>query len=164
MPLGIMVRSGDARRSKRRTMAEGASNNRIADWLDALRGIVTSATGVITALTALAVALGAFIHFWLPAINDDAARHDKCIAGYVWREATPDDHVCVSVQTHEQTLQDNMLAGSRRDPRGGPYGADTCLAGFVWRDSFEGDHVCVTPETRSKVVEDNREAPNRAAR
>jgi hypothetical protein len=51
-----------------------------------------------------------------------------------------------------------MLAGSGRDPRGGPYGADTCLSGFVWRDSFEGDHVCVTPETRSKVVEDNRDA------
>jgi hypothetical protein len=33
-------------------MAEGASNNRIAGWLDTLRAIVTSATGVITALTA----------------------------------------------------------------------------------------------------------------
>jgi hypothetical protein len=146
-------------------MVEDVSRNRIADWLEALRAIVTSATGIITALTALVVALGAFIHFWFPTVSsDDAAKHDKCIAGYVWREATSDDHVCVSVQTHEQTLQDNMLAGSRRDPRGGPYGADTCLSGFVWRDSFEGDHVCVTPETRSRAVEDNREGPNRVAR
>jgi hypothetical protein len=82
-------------------MFEGASNNRIAGWLDAVRAIVTSATAVITALTALAVALGAFVHFWLPTISSgNAAGHDKCIAGYVWREATPDDHVCVSVQTH----------------------------------------------------------------
>lgn len=64
-------------------------------------------------------------------------KHDKCIAGYVWREAIPDDHVCVSVQTHKQTLQDDMLAGSRRNPSGGPYGPDTCLPGFV-AGSFRG--------------------------
>lgn len=146
-------------------MVEGASHNRLADWLDALRTIVTSATGVITALTALIIALAAFIHFWLPTFgSDDTTKRDKCTAGYVWREATPDDHVCVSVQTHEQTLQDNLLAGTRRNPRGGPYGADTCLSGFVWRDSFEGDHVCVTPETRSHAAEDNREGSNRVAR
>jgi hypothetical protein len=91
-------------------------------------------------------------------------KHDKCIAGYVWREAIPDDHVCVSVQTHEQTLQDNMLAGSRRNPSGGPYGPDTCLTGFVWREAFEADHVCVTPETRSRAVQDNRQGPDRIAR
>ena len=91
-------------------------------------------------------------------------KHDKCIAGYVWREAVPDDHVCVSVQTHEQTLQDNMLAGSRRNPSGGPYGPDTCLTGFVWREAFQDDHVCVTPETRSRVVQDNRQGPDRIAR
>jgi hypothetical protein len=91
-------------------------------------------------------------------------KHDKCIAGYIWREAIPDDHVCVSVQTHEQALQDNMLAGSRRNPSGGPYGPDTCLTGFVWREAFEGDHVCVTPETHSRAVQDNRQGPERIAR
>ncbi len=87
-----------------------------------------------------------------------------CIPGYVWREATPEDHVCVTMRTHEQTLQDNMLAGSRRNPKGGPYGADTCLEGFVWRDVFEGDHVCVIPETRSQVLKDDREGPDRIVR
>ena len=91
-------------------------------------------------------------------------KHDKCIAGYVWRQAIPDDHVCVSVQTHEQVLQDNMLAGSRRNPSGGPYGPDTCLTGFVWREAFQDDHVCVTAETRSRVVQDNRQGPDRIAR
>jgi hypothetical protein len=132
------------------------------NWFQTLPGILTSVAALITALTGLVAA----VNFWFPK-NDDShttARAEKCIHGYVWREATLEDHVCVTMQTHEQTLQDNMLAGSRRDSRGGPYGPDTCLQGFVWRDVFDGDHVCVTPETRSQVLEDDREGPTRVAR
>jgi len=118
---------------------------------------VPFALGAIACL--LVAAGGIWIYFTV-----GSEKHDKCIAGYVWRQAVPDDHVCVSVQTHEQTLQDNMLAGSRRNPSGGPYGPDTCLTGFVWREAFQDDHVCVTPETRSRVVQDNRQGPDRIAR
>jgi hypothetical protein len=139
-------------------MAEDVSKN----WFQTLPGILAAVAAVLTALTGLVAA----ISVWLP--KDDVSRAvaavDKCIPGYVWREATPEDHVCVTMRIHEQTLQDNMLAGSRRDPRGGPYGADSCLQGFVWRDVFDGDHVCVTPETRSQVLADDREGPNRVAR
>jgi hypothetical protein len=143
-------------------MADSVSKSRLADRLEAARNILTSATGAITAFTALVVATGAFVHFWFPSgVSSNPATNDKCKPPYVWREATPDDHVCVDTRTRQQTLQDNSFAASRRDPRGGSYGPDTCLVGYVWRDIFDGDHVCVTPETRTQAAQDNREAPNR---
>jgi hypothetical protein len=138
-------------------MTEDASKN----WFQTLPGIFTSLTALLTALAGFFTA----INFWFP--RDDASRvvakAEQCIPGYVRREATPDDNVCVTVKVHEQTLQDNMLAGSRRDPKGGPYGADTCLSEYVWRDVFDGDHVCVTPETRTQVLADDRDGPSRVA-
>ena len=143
-------------------MADSTSDNWLADRLERWRGVLTSATGVVVALAALITATIGLIHLWptLPA----PAQADKCKAPYVWREATPDDHVCVTKATHEKTLEDNNLALSRRDTRGGNYGADTCQSGYVWRDIFEGDHVCVTPETRDQAAQDNRDAPNRIER
>jgi hypothetical protein len=38
---------------------------------------------------------------------------DTCKHGYVWREATPDDHVCVTPGTRDQTADDNAHAGDR---------------------------------------------------
>ena len=77
-------------------MADSVSKSRLADRLEAARGILTSAAGVITALTALVVATGAFVHFWFPpGVSSNPATNDKCKPPYVWREATPDDHVCV---------------------------------------------------------------------
>lgn len=86
-----------------------------------------------------------------------------CVSGYVWRLATPGDHVCVTPETHEQALRDNMAAAARREPRGGAYGPDTCKTGFVWREAY-GDTVCVTRETRDKTRNDNRDGPSRVAR
>jgi hypothetical protein len=136
-------------------MTEDASKN----WFQTLPGIFTSLTALLTALAGFVTA----INFWFPRDNASrvVAKAEQCIPGYVRREATPDDNVCVTVKIHEQTLQDNMLAGSRRDPKGGPYGADTCLSGYVWRDVFDGDHVCVTPETRAQVLADDRDGPSR---
>jgi hypothetical protein len=139
-------------------MTDKASKN----WFQTLPGVLTAVAALLTALTGLVGALSGW--FTPKDVPHPRANSEKCIPGYVWREATPEDHVCVTVQTHQQTLQDNMLAGSRRDPKGGPYGPDTCLQGFVWRDVFDGDHVCVTVETRAKVLEDDREGPNRVAR
>ena len=88
---------------------------------------------------------------------------DTCIQGFVWREARPADHVCVSVAVREQTRSDNAQAAARRSPTGGPYGPDTCLSGFVWREAFPGDHVCVTPQTRAQAAQDNSQSHARDA-
>ncbi len=147
-------------------MADGASNNWLSDRLDALRSVLTSVTGVVLAVAALVTAVIGLWHLWPASVTATATatQSDKCRSPYVWRLATPDDHVCVTQATHEKTLQDNSLAPSRRDTKGGGYGADTCLTGYVWRDSFEGDHICVEPATRDQTAADNRAAASRIER
>ena len=86
-----------------------------------------------------------------------------CIQGYVWREAVPNDLVCVTPETRSQAAYDNSQASVRRSPVGGSYGPDTCIQGYVWREAVPGDRVCVTPETRSQVAYDNSQAPFRIA-
>ena len=86
---------------------------------------------------------------------------DTCRPGFVWREARPEDHVCVTPETRDQTVFDNRSAAERRDPAGGPYGPETCLQGYVWRNAFENDRVCVTPETRQQAADDNASASER---
>ncbi|MGI5284365.1 hypothetical protein ACQEVF_13620 [Nonomuraea polychroma] len=43
-----------------------------------------------------------------------AGAPDTCISGFVWREARPSDHVCVTPAVRRQTLADNAAAASRR--------------------------------------------------
>jgi hypothetical protein len=86
---------------------------------------------------------------------------DTCLEGYVWREATPADHVCVTGTVRTQTANDNSQAAARRSPTGGAYGPDTCLFGYVWREAVAGDHVCVTGATRSQAASDNSQAAAR---
>ena len=81
---------------------------------------------------------------------------DTCIQGFVWREAVPNDHVCVTPQVRQQTQSDNTQATVRRSPTGGAYGPDTCSSGFVWREAFSGDHVCVAPQARAQAAQDNK--------
>lgn len=88
---------------------------------------------------------------------------DTCRQGYVWREATPTDHVCVTPATRAQTRDDNGQAASRRQPGGGAYGPNTCRQGYVWREALPGDQVCVTPATRTQAARDNAIAANRRA-
>ena len=40
---------------------------------------------------------------------------DLCAPGYVWREAVPGDHVCVTPATWQQVHDDNLTAGARRN-------------------------------------------------
>lgn len=87
---------------------------------------------------------------------------DTCIRGFVWREAAPNDHVCVRPKVREQARIDNSQAVARRDPNG-PYGPNTCLQGYVWREAFAGDVVCVAPETRTQAAQDNHQANARKA-
>ncbi|HKH47651.1 MAG TPA: toll/interleukin-1 receptor domain-containing protein [Thermoanaerobaculia bacterium] len=89
---------------------------------------------------------------------------DTCKQGFVWREARPEDHVCVTQEIREQTVLDNQQADARRDPAGGPYGAATCLSGYVWREAFDGDTVCVPPETRDQARLDNEHVKERRMR
>jgi hypothetical protein len=88
---------------------------------------------------------------------------DTCKSGYVWREAVPGDHVCVTPAQRSQVQYDNSQARYRVNPKGGPYGADTCRSGYVWREAVPSDHVCVTPQERSQVAYDNSQANNRYA-
>jgi hypothetical protein len=84
---------------------------------------------------------------------------DRCQSGYVWREAHPNDHVCVTEETRRRTAIENSTAASRRDP----YGPGTCLYSYVWREAVQGDRVCVTPESRMQAYDDNRRASSRVA-
>lgn len=83
---------------------------------------------------------------------------DTCLPGFVWREAFPGDHVCVTGQTRTQTAIDNGLANQRKSPTGGAFGSDTCLPGFVWREASPTDHVCVPGSTRTQAAADNAQA------
>lgn len=87
---------------------------------------------------------------------------DRCLQGYVWREARPTDHVCVSGSTRSQAWADNAAAPSRWVS--GPFGPHTCIQGYVWREAFLGDDVCVTPANRSLAAADNAQVPNRVLR
>jgi len=86
---------------------------------------------------------------------------DTCAQGYVWRDAIPGDHACVSPQRRSAVAQENALSSERRVLSGGAYGPDTCQNGFVWREAFAGDNVCVLPDSRSLVAQENSQAPNR---
>lgn len=85
---------------------------------------------------------------------------DTCQQGFVWREAIPSDHVCVSPASRSFVTSENSLAASRRNPTG-PYGSDTCKTGYVWREAFSSDRVCVSPARRAFVAKENRDGPSR---
>ncbi|SNT62370.1 hypothetical protein SAMN05443665_107115 [Actinomadura meyerae] len=78
-----------------------------------------------------------------------------CKTGFVWREAVPNDQVCVTPQVRDQAATENALAASRRQPGGGAYGPDTCKTGFVWRLARPRDLVCVPPSSRTQAYNDN---------
>jgi hypothetical protein len=78
-----------------------------------------------------------------------------CLDGYVWRQATPRDHVCVTPAVRAQTAQDNRLAPDRASATPTTFGPDLCGPGYVWREALAGDHVCVTPATWQQVHDDN---------
>jgi hypothetical protein len=84
---------------------------------------------------------------------------DTCRNGYVWRDAIPGDHVCVTPERRQVAADENAIAGSRYDPAGA-YGPNSCVAGFVWREAYAGDVVCVTPGRRSQVAQENAEGPS----
>jgi hypothetical protein len=108
------------------------------------------AWGVAAVAAALTLALGA-------GSASAAGSHGPltCLDGFVWRQATPKDHVCVTPAVRGQTARDNALAQTRRAATAGTFGPDLCVAGYVWREAVPGDHVCVTPATWQQVHDDN---------
>jgi hypothetical protein len=78
-----------------------------------------------------------------------------CAQGYVWREASSIDRVCVVPATRTATAADNAAAASRHQPN-----STTCVQGYVWREAYPGDVVCVTPATRTQASNDNANAYN----
>lgn len=85
----------------------------------------------------------------------------RCLMGFVWREARPADHVCVPPSERDDTRNENALADARREPGGGPFGPDTCRQGFVWREAFAGDRVCVPVASRTRARASNAAAQAR---
>jgi hypothetical protein len=79
---------------------------------------------------------------------------DTCAARYVWRDAFPGDHVCVSTDSRNQAASDNAAAASRVNPNGA-YGPNTCVNGYVWRVARSTDLVCVTPAVRTQTANEN---------
>jgi hypothetical protein len=79
----------------------------------------------------------------------------QCSQGYVWREASSIDRVCVVPATRTQTASDNAAAASRHLPN-----SQTCVQGYVWREAFPGDFVCVTPARRAQAKTDDADAYN----
>ena len=98
------------------------------------------------------------------AARDRASRAGMCLPGYVWREAGPNDRVCVTPSSRAQAAADNQQATARREPGGGPYGPNTCRQGYVWREAYAGDVVCVTPDIRTFTAGDNARASSRVVR
>lgn len=90
-----------------------------------------------------------------PAVNDAT-----CKSGFVWREARPEDLVCVTPKARSRTAKENKRAAKFVDPDGA-YGPNSCIEGFVWREAFEGDTTCVPPEIRDVVREENDLGPSR---
>jgi hypothetical protein len=94
-----------------------------------------------------------------PAAPDLPYGPDTCKQGYVWRDAIPGDHVCVTGDSRTTAANENAIAGSRVDP-GGAYGPNSCVSGFVWREAYAGDVVCVTGARRSEVKQENIDGPS----
>ena len=109
-------------------------------------------------LTATMIAFGAGVGATPAAAAETSVHPDTCKSGYVWRDARPGDHVCVTPATRSQAQYDNSQAANRIASYGGSYGSTTCKSGYVWREAFAGDHVCVTPSTRSQAQYDNGQA------
>ena len=80
---------------------------------------------------------------------------DTCIDGFVWREASASDHVCVAPTSRNDAQADNAAALSRVSPTDHSFGPQTCLQGFVWREAFAGDTACVAAATRTRSKQEN---------
>ncbi|WP_162641665.1 hypothetical protein [Streptosporangium sp. 'caverna'] len=82
-----------------------------------------------------------------------------CMRGYVWREAFPNDFVCVLPDWRMVTAAENKARVANRFPTY-PH-PDKCRPGFVWRQAGLADYVCVSPASRNFNQAYNRSAVNK---
>lgn len=81
----------------------------------------------------------------------------ECAEGYVWREAFPGDHICVTKETHDLVAEENRNAEKNRAENF----ENKCEPGLVWRMAGPEDHVCVTQVERDQAQQDNSLARTR---
>jgi hypothetical protein len=97
-----------------------------------------------------------------------------CISGYVWREVTPEDLVCVDPEERDVNIpNDNAQHSVRSQRRFAPDSCPLtapksrkcyvteCIPPFVWRDATPGDKICVPTERAMRVAADNAAAASR---
>lgn len=89
-------------------------------------------------------------------INISTGYAVTCLQGYVWRQSSSIDRVCVPPATRQQAANDNAAAASRHLPN-----SATCIQGYVWREAYPNDQVCVSPATRAQTQSDNVQAYDR---
>lgn len=82
-----------------------------------------------------------------------------CPKGFVWREASSSDHVCVTPLQRTRAAAQNAAAATHVDQTDHTYGPNTCVSGYVWREAYVGDVVCVTPAERDAAKKENAQAP-----
>jgi hypothetical protein len=96
---------------------------------------------------------------WQEKSFTTAAINDTCKQGYVWREATNTDRVCVTPAVRAETWKENADRSTMDTPdRSGNF---RCKQGYVFRKADAKDEVCVTPASRDRAAEDNRQAGER---
>ncbi len=88
--------------------------------------------------------------FFSKSTNDFPYGLKTCKAGYVWREAVPNDHVCVLPAQRTQANRDNNLhKQNSKNNLGG------CPRGLVQRNASFTDTVCVSPRVKTQMIKDN---------
>jgi len=116
----------------------------------------------VTMFMVMASAMTAFTAVASSFDAADAAR--RCQSGYVWRDSTDGDGVCVTPQERDIARRQNENAENNREVGGGAYGPKTCRQGYVWREAYQGDTVCVTPYERQQARDQNAQGGSKEAR
>ena len=141
---------------------QAAANKAVADRAGARQAAATKA--VADQLAATAAATERRIAEEMRVAQAQAAATGECLSGFVWREASRGDRVCVTPQIRARTAAENSRAELTREASDGAYGANTCKPGYVWREATRGDLVCVAPAARDQARADNAAAASRRVR
>ena len=112
----------------------------------------------------LCLTMGALVSFALAIAGHASAIEQRvkrctCNPAFDYRQADPQDFVCVSTASRAEIAVENDVAAQNRISTSD----NRCISGFVWRDAFDGDGVCVTPQARDRVHQENRQHQSRVA-
>lgn len=80
---------------------------------------------------------------------------DTCLSGFVWREATVNDLVCVPPDVRDQSLADRAAAEQGTNTTAG------CPEGLVPRNARADDTACTTEEIARSVLDQNHRDQSR---